>query len=106
MEKFYEQGESRVFTEQWQKRAEAGFRPSKHSATAKRYCRFDGRVPAGSSFLQLRYAETRHSTEQKKNEVELPGKTDMEPPGEKARLFSKNTPGCTISLAELSMEDM
>lgn len=42
----------------------------------------------------------------RKNEVELPGKNDMEPPGEKACKFSKNTPGCTISLAGLSMEDM
>jgi hypothetical protein len=42
----------------------------------------------------------------RKNEVELPGKTDMEPLGEKARLFSKNIPRCTISLAGLSMEDM
>jgi len=33
-------------------------------------------------------------------------KTDMEPPGEKARQSSKNIPGCTISLAGLSMEDM
>ena len=33
-------------------------------------------------------------------------KTDMEPLGEKARLFSKNIPRCTISLAGLSMEDM
>ncbi len=42
----------------------------------------------------------------RKNEVELLGKTDMEPPGEKSRQFSKNIPGCAISLAGLLMEDM
>lgn len=42
----------------------------------------------------------------RKNEVELPGKIDMELLGEKARQFSNNIPGYTISLEGLSMEDM